>query len=114
VVLITFKSSADGDVIMFGEVGQHMLKVLGKDASDARGIITLEQLPEAVHTLQAAIEADKAAQAAHPPEDDFYAEQDRIQAKIEPIVRFAQRAVPLLFLLQHSERAGVVVTWEST
>jgi hypothetical protein len=113
-VLITFKSSADGDVIMFGEVGQHMLKVLGKDAREARGIITREQLPQAVQTLQAAIEADKSEQAAQAQAEDFYAEQERVQAKIEPIVRFTQRAIPLLFLLQHSERAGVVVTWEST
>lgn len=111
-MLITFKSSADGDVIMFGEVGQSMLKVLGKDGKDARGIVTLEQLPQAIQALQSAIDADRAEQAGAQPDDPF-ADQDRAVARLEPAVSFAQRAIPLLTMLQHSLHARVVVTWES-
>ena len=59
-MLIIFKSPASGDVIMFQKNGQDMLTVLEKDKNDAKGIITLEQLPEAISRLRAAIEIDKA------------------------------------------------------
>jgi hypothetical protein len=117
-MLITFKSDADGDVIMFGQVGQLMLECIGKDPADARGIITVAQLPEAIESLRAAIERDKAAQA--PPdqgadkdgdEDDAWREAGLPQP--DPQIRFAQRAVPLLDMLLHSERSGVAVIWES-
>ena len=47
-MLIVFKSPASGDVIMFEKNGKEMLGVLGKDPSDAKGIVTVEQLPGAI------------------------------------------------------------------
>lgn len=111
-MLITFKSDADGDVIMFGKVGQMMLECLGKDPADARGIITVAQLPEAIARLRAAIEQDK----AETPRDDEREEdewREPAPSRPDPVIRLAQRAAPLLAMLQHSERAGVAVIWES-
>ena len=61
-MIVTFKSPASGDVIMFGDVAKRMMEIMGKDASD-KGIVTVEQLPDAIARLQAAIAADKAQRA---------------------------------------------------
>ncbi|MBS1208266.1 MAG: hypothetical protein H6R19_664 [Proteobacteria bacterium] len=110
-MLITFKSDADGDVIMFGQIGRLMLKTLGKDPDDTRGIITVAQLDDAIARLREAIAQDK---AEHDPAESFEApEQEPGQAYPEPVIHFSQRAVPLLDMLLHSARHGVDVTWES-
>lgn len=108
-MLITFKSRAAADVIMFGEVGQKMLAVMGKDAPDARGIVTVEQLPGAIARLRAAIEQDKQARSGGPATAD---EEDTPRG-MTASVNFTQRAVPLLELLEYSLREETPVTWES-
>lgn len=107
-MLITFKSDAHSDVIMFGNVAQHMLRILGKDPLDARGIVTVAQLPGAIASLQAAIEADRETARRR-----TQGGEGSTQAA-EPMISTATRAVPLLTLLQHAEHAGAAVTWEST
>ncbi len=57
-MIVTFQSAAAGDVIMFGDVAQRMMKLMGKDVTD-KGIVTVEQLPEAIARIKAAIEEDK-------------------------------------------------------
>lgn len=107
-MLIVFKSPASGDVIMFEKNGKEMLGVLGKDPADAKGIVTVEQLPGAIAAVKTAIEADKARLAAQAAE----AEADEAEAK--PAgggVSFFQRAVPLLELLERSLKDKVPVTW---
>jgi hypothetical protein len=85
---------------MFEKNGKEMLSVLGKDPADAKGIVTVEQLPGAIAAVRAAIDADKArlAESAPATEDDGDA---------KPAgggVSFFQRAVPLLELLERSSR----------
>lgn len=119
-MLITFKSRADGDVIMFGEVGRTMLEIFGKDHQDAQGILTEEQLPAAIAALRQAMDADK---AAHPPleeEDEWGRDAIELQAlreqqrAREQQVSLARRAAPLLTLLEHSLRDRTHVIWERT
>jgi hypothetical protein len=50
-VIVTFQSPASGDVIMFGDVAQRMMKLMGKEPTD-KGIVTVEQLPEAIARTQ--------------------------------------------------------------
>ena len=45
-MLITFRSQAAGDVMMFDNVARQMLRIIGKEPAD-KGIITLAQLPAA-------------------------------------------------------------------
>ncbi len=66
-MLIIFKSPASGDVIMFEKNGKEMLSVLGKDPADAKGIVTVEQLPGAIAAVRAAIDADKTRLAESAP-----------------------------------------------
>jgi len=111
-MLIIFKSSASGDVIMFEKNGKEMLGVLGKDPAEAKGIVTVEQLPGAIATVKAAIESDKTRLAEQAKEAKEAADPDENDAKPSGGgVSFFQRAVPLLELLERSLKDKVPVTW---
>lgn len=118
-MLITFKSVAAGDVIMFGDVARQMMQIMGKEPGD-EGIVTVEQLPAAIALLQTAMAADKAAAraAADRSEQDFTAEQEKEspqQGKSNTggrsVVRLYQRAVPLLELLTWAQKKNKPVIW---
>ena len=108
-MLITFKSKASGDVIMFGDVAKRLMKVMGKSPED-QGIVTVEQLSDALARLKATVAEDKANQA--PTEKD---EQPKIEKTPEggqrDYVSLARRAVPLIELLEYSLKAKVPVVW---
>jgi hypothetical protein len=107
--MIIFRSQAAGDVMMFDDVAKRMMAVMGKEES-ARGVVTVEQLPDAIARLKAAIARDKALHAG---------EQEEDRPETEPIpgggkrayVGFAQRAVPLVELLEYSLKDEKPVTW---
>jgi Domain of unknown function (DUF1840) len=105
-MIITFQSRAAGDIVMFGEIAQQMMRFMGKDVAN-KGIITLEQLPEAIARLRAAVAADKAQRggAARPA-----AEQTGDGMELEPI-SLAQRAVPLIEMLELSLKKNQPVVW---
>ncbi|HEY6895770.1 MAG TPA: DUF1840 domain-containing protein [Rhodocyclaceae bacterium] len=104
-MIITFRSAAAGDVIMFGDVAKRMMELMGKRVTD-EGIVTLEQLPEAIAGLRAAIAEDKARRAGLQDDDD----EDR-PSGAPAGVSTAQRAVPLLELLEWAQKKGKPVTW---
>lgn len=106
-MLIIFKSPADGDVIMFEKNAKEMLRILGKDPTEPKGILTVEQLPAAIDAVKAAIAADKARQAERSPDEDD-PDQD---VKPEGAVSFFQRAVPLLEMLERALKDREPVTW---
>jgi hypothetical protein len=109
-MLITFKSGASADVIMFGEPAKTLLGILGKDADDAKGIVTVEQLPAAIARLRAAIDEERARLAAQGEEDEAAAREAGRTGMAAP-VNLAQRAWPLLDMLEAAQRAGVPVVW---
>jgi hypothetical protein len=110
-MIVTFQSAAAGDVIMFGDVAQRLMGIMGKEASD-KGIVTVEQLPEAIARLKAAIAEDKAQRAAIADEDGPQSEPDpNSQTGQRPFVSLAQRAVPLLELLEFSLKKKKPVVW---
>jgi len=109
-MLITFKSGAAADVLMFGEPAKTILRILGKDGDDPKGIVTVEQLPDAIARLRAAIEADK-ARHAQPTEDEEEAAKETGQTGMAAPVSLAQRAYPLLALMEDSLKERTPVTW---
>lgn len=105
-MLIVFKSKASADVIMFGDVAEQMLHVMGKQAS-REGIITVDQLPAAIERLKRAALHDKLEQVrAEAPTHERAPGGGRRE-----YVSLAVRAVPLLELLEHSLRAKQPVLW---
>jgi len=111
-MIVTFQSPASGDVIMFGDVAQRMMKIMGKEASD-KGIVTVEQLPDAIARLKAAIEEDKQQRAGLQDEDLPRTEPDHSghAQSSRPYVTLTQRAVPLLELLEWSLKKKKPVVW---
>jgi hypothetical protein len=108
-MIITFKSPASGDVIMFGDVAHRLMEIMGKEAGD-KGIVTVEQLPDAIARLRAAIAADKAQRAGTADEDLPHSEAAGGESKRD-YVTLAQRAAPLLELLEWSLKKKKPVTW---
>ncbi|MEC5384833.1 DUF1840 domain-containing protein [Uliginosibacterium sp. H3] len=108
-MLITFTSRAAADVLMLGKIGQQMLELIGKDAQDPRGIVTVEQLPAAIAALSAAATADRAKAPASNEEED----EDAPKGMAAPVA-LAQRIPPLLELFQYALRDKEAVTWEAS
>ena len=102
-MLITFKSAASGDVMMFEKNAKEALGVFGKDPDAPLGTVTVEQLPGAMAALKAAIAADR----AKPSEQANNGEHPDKPAG----VGFCQRAVPLVELLERSLKDKVPVIW---
>lgn len=109
-MLITFKSAAAADVLMFGESARGIFQVLGKDANAAQGIITVQQLPDAIARLQKAIDEDKARRDTEPEDADGEVDESKPRGIGAP-VSFAQRAWPLLDMLQYALKEDKPVTW---
>lgn len=104
-MLITFKSTASSDVVMFEKNAREILEVLGKDPEAPKGVVTTEQLPKAMHRLKAAIAADTEQRSERAVIEDESEEDADI------VVRFSQRAFPVVKLLDRSMAENVPVTW---
>lgn len=105
--MIVFRSDAAADIMMFDDVARRMMDIMGREFS-TRGILTVEQLPEAIARLRAAVADDRARHAG---------EHDQPETEAAPgggqraYVGLAQRAVPLIEMFEYSLKAGKPVTW---
>jgi hypothetical protein len=107
--IVIFKSAACADVIYFSDVAKRMMELMGKDVAD-KGIVTVEQLPDAIAQLQAAIEADKAQHRQQVLEEELGSEADG-KGGTRPRVSLTQRALPLLSILEESLKEKKPVVW---
>ena len=102
--LITFRSPTQGSVIMFGGDAEQLLSALDLPES---GEITTGQLPNLIARLQAAMQTDKVHHPIVWPE-----EQDADIDKDAPVViRFSQRAAPMLQLMERCLAATETIRW---
>lgn len=104
-MLIIFKSAASADLITFEKNARQLLEVLGKDRDEEQGIVTVEQLPEAIERLSRAIDEDVATYAVKAGDGP------QSMAEEGEGVSFHQRAVPLLDMLERAAADGVPVIW---
>lgn len=114
-MLITFKSKAAADILMYKDHAKLLLDVLGKDAE--RGIITAAETGAAIEKLQAEIEAERAREAelaaqreAEAEDEDRFDAEDRKRLAAKT-VSFGARAYPLLEMLRAANAAGRDVVW---
>ncbi len=105
--MIKFRSAATGDVQMLDADGAQLLALIGK-TDTARGVITPEQMGEAIARLQAATAGASRASAAASPGPESGDGPDELP---EEPVTMAQRAFPLLEMLRRSRIAGDPVLW---
>lgn len=108
-MLVTFTSSTSGEIMMFAPIARQLLEVLGKECS-ARGVITTEQLPQAIHCLRQAVSAASAPPAA----DEGSVTADGGDDPAEgPRVGLAQRAYPLIDLLEWTQQREGFILWQA-
>ncbi len=113
-MLYTFKSAASADVLMLGEAAKKLIAIMGKDPADTQGIVTVAQMPEAIARLEAAIEEDRrrrAEQERQRDEADEEADKEAGRTGMNAAVGLAQRAWPLLNMLEQSLREDTPVIW---
>lgn len=109
--LVVFRSKAAGEIFMFAETARRIFAIIGKPETP-RGVISAEQLGEALARLTAAVEEEK-AQIEQARE-----EAEQAQRRGEPAgegapraITLAQRAYPLLEMLRAAQKKKVDVTW---
>lgn len=107
--IVTFKSAACADTIYFGDVAKRMMELMGKDATD-KGIVTVEQLPDAIARLKVAIEEDKVQHRRQVLEETPETEQAG-DGRTRPRVSLTQRVLPLLAMLETSLAEKKPVVW---
>lgn len=112
-MLITFKSKAAADVLMYEEHAKRILDLLHKDAK--RGVITAAESGNAVATLEAEIAGSKAHHPSEELERDVAAHNgaggdDHDHEKMQ-FVSFATRAYPLLEMLRAAQQEQQPVVW---
>jgi len=100
-MLYKFKSDAGGDVIMLESAGRQILEIVGK-GDEAKGILLVDQMPDALVALQTAIKLDESSDA---PEDE--SESDKSSQRVS----LRTRSWPLMSLIESSLKAQVPVTW---
>ena len=106
-MLITFKSNAAADVLMYKMHAKPLLDLLGKDVD--QGIITAEEMPEAVARLEEEVALSKRpppgqANDGNAPEADEDLESGKK-------VSFAARAFPLLEMMRAAKEENTFVMW---
>ena len=107
-MLYEFKSKATGSVVMTQPVAERLLKIIGKEPGPT-GIIVPEQMPAAIAALQAAVEAER-RQGAEPAESPDGDEEEEAREGRRAIT-LAQRAWPLIDMLEAAAAADKPVTW---
>ena len=109
--LVVFRSKAAGEIFMFAETARRIFAIIGK-ADTARGVISAEQLPEAIARLTAAVEEEK-AQLRQAREAAELAERrgEPAEETAAQAITLAQRAHPLLEMLRAAQKKRADVTW---
>jgi hypothetical protein len=111
-MIVTFRSKAYADIMMFGDIAVHLLKLMGHSGTVPSALLA-EDVPAALERLKAAIAASKAAEeAADDVRKDSDAEDEDDENSDEHSVALAHRALPLIELLAASATAHCDVMWD--
>ena len=99
-MIYQFRSKAGPDVIMLADLTKRIFDILGRPL-EPRGILTVEQLPALITTLETAILKDL--------EERAKANDDAEKPKLSD--RLGQRAYPFLELMKQSKAKDEPVMW---
>ena len=103
-MIVTFRSKAHADIIMFGDIAVNLLKLMGHSGT-VPGALLAEDVPTALDRLRKAVAANKAAitDVSDSVQDDDSSER---------IVSLAHRALPLVELLTAAATEQCDVMWD--
>jgi hypothetical protein len=107
--LVVFRSRAAAEIYMFAESARRIFEIIGK-ADAPRGVITAEQVPEALARLQAAVDAER-EQLKEQADEAEDADRRGEPAPPPRAITLGQRAYPLIAMLRAAQADGVEVTW---
>lgn len=109
-MLVLFQSKSAAEVLMFAQHARPILQAAGKVFDEPglpeRGVITREQLDDAIAGIEALIATDTGQD--DPDQDD----DDSAEHPISQPVGMRRRAWPLLTMLRLARQEGEDVTWE--
>ena len=112
----TFQSRATADLIMLDATAKTILELLDKTPGEP-GIITVEQIPQALATLEQAVAADEARRQELQQEMQSETAGDSAHAAAAfaelGSVTLRQRVAPFAGMLRQSAQEGKPVTWGS-
>ena len=97
-MIYKFKSPASANLIMLGPHGDQLLRLLGREPA-AQGIIEVAAMPQAMMTLQAAIDEAEQGSAAEGEDTPALA------------VGLRQRLWPVIEMLRRCQAAKEPVVW---
>ena len=112
-MLVTLKSKAAADVVMYESHAKPILDLLHKDIK--RGVITAAECAAAIALLQKQVDNSKAHDAAEALERDVLKHHgaggdDNGHEKVEPVT-FSARAYPLLDMLREAQKGNYDILW---
>jgi hypothetical protein len=112
-MLVTFKSKAAAEVLMYEDHAKRILDLVGKDVK--RGVITADEAARAIATLEAEIAQSRLHSASEDVRHDVEAHHgdtgdDNGHEPAQP-VSFATRVYPLLEMLRAARENGHPVAW---
>jgi hypothetical protein len=107
--LVVFRSKAAGEIFMFAETARRIFEILGRPEAP-RGVITADQVPDALRRLVDAVEAEKAQLKAAREDAEVHDKQGDGTPQPQPIT-LGQRAFPLVEMLREAQKKKVDVTW---
>lgn len=111
-MLVTFKSKAAADIIMYETHAQPFFDLLNKDSK--RGIITAAECDHASALLSQQIANSKAAEPAKVDPSDIDEQDDDANEKkaaLKKHVTFSARFYPLLEMLQAAKKSNADIVW---
>ena len=107
-MLITFKSDAYADIMMFGGVAHRLLKMMGHSGTVPSAILA-EDVPAALDRLKRAIEVSNSK-----PRQPGAALEDADSDEQPVSVSLTYRAIPLIELLSAAAKKRCDVMWTKT
>lgn len=124
-MLIRLTSNTSGELVMLAKHLRRLFEIIGKECT-ARGVFTFEQLPPALACLQQAVDEEKLAarlladeeRAGKNPEKDADHGADdgsdvAVERQAEARVSLAQRARPLINLMEWTVKEKGFILWEA-
>lgn len=111
----TFQSRATADLIMLKASAEQILKLLERPLGEP-GIVSVEQIPQALEILERAVAQDDARRKAMQEEINDASEEVSTQVAAASAemgaVSLRQRVVPFADMLRRSAAEGKAVTWK--
>jgi MoxR-like ATPase len=111
-MLVSFKSTAAAEIIMYKEHIAGVLELLGKEVE--RGVITAAETAVAIQKIEALIEADKEQRQLLESVNDIDADEDLDSVekkKKNDVVTLSARLFPFLDMLRTANKKQKDVLW---